>query len=189
MRFVKTLCLCGSGSKNPINEKVIIIPVQSKFYQPITMIRLLLFIFINALFLTACKNKTETALEGKWYASKLLECDAVIPIQNNLINLEFRPNRTYIFNSTLNTHEEGTYTLYNNYLILQDNIKAGSKSRTLLIKKIDADSLVIQMNNKGLDQYLTLMHDFKKALTVEDSSTLEKEVRVDTTDTKVSVKN
>lgn len=153
------------------------------------MIKLILFIFLNLFILSACKNKTEKALEGKWYASKLLECDAVIPIQNNLINLEFRDNRTYIFNSTLNTHEEGTYIIDNNYLVLQDNIKAGAKSRTLLIKKIDTDSLVIQMNNKGLDQYLTLMRDFKKALMPEDSTALEKEVRVDTTDTKVSVKN
>lgn len=125
-------------------------------------------------------------MEGKWYAAKLLECDEVIPIQNNLINIEFRGNRTYVFNSTLNTHEEGEYSLNKNYLILQDKIKAGAKNRTLFIKKLDRDSLVIQMNNKGLDQYLTLMHDSKKANTVDDSLKFEKEVRVDTTDMKVS---
>ena len=152
------------------------------------MKRHLLVLFV--LFLFACKTKTERALEGKWYAAKLLECDEVIPIQNNLINLEFRSNHSYVFNSTLNTHEEGVFTLNKNYLTLQDKIKAESKSRTLLIEKIDTDSLVIRMNNKGLDQYLTLMHDFKKAATLaEDSLKFEKEVRVDTSEAKVSVKN
>ena len=128
-------------------------------------------------------------LEGKWYAAKLLECDDIIPIQNNLINLEFRDNNTYIFNSTLNTHEEGSFTVDRNYLILQDKIKANAKNRTLLIKKIDSDSLVIQMNNKGLDQFLTMVRDFKKAITPEDTLSFEKEVRVDTSDAKVSLKN
>lgn len=129
-------------------------------------------------------------MEGKWYAAKLLECDEVIPIQNNLINLEFRSNHSYVFNSTLNTHEEGVFMLNKNYLTLQDKIKAGSIGRTLLIEKLDADSLVIHMNNKGLDQYLTLMRDLKKAITpAEDSLKFEKEVRIDTSDAKVSVKN
>ena len=110
-------------------------------------------------------------------------------IQNQLINLEFRNNNTYIFNSTLNTHEEGVFSINKSYLTLQDKIKANAKSRTLLIKKIDNDSLVIQMNNKGLDQYLTLMHDFKKTIAVDDSLKFEKEVRVDTSDAKMSAKN
>ena len=153
------------------------------------MIRHLLLFFVCTTLSLACRNKTERMLEGKWYAAKLLECDDVIPIQNNLINLEFRDNNTYIFNSTLNTHEEGSFTVDRNYLILQDKIKANAKNRTLLIKKIDSDSLVIQMNNKGLDQFLTMVRDFKKAITPEDTLSFEKEVRVDTSDAKVSLKN
>ena len=151
---------------------------------------LLFFVLVNIICLPACKSKTERAIEGKWYAAKLMECDDIIPIQNNLINLEFRSNNSYVFNSTLNTHEEGVFSIDKNYLVLQDKIKPNSKSRTLLIRKLDTDSLVIQMNNKGLDQYLTLLHDFKKAGTIpDDSLKFEKEVRVDTSNTKVSVKN
>jgi hypothetical protein len=108
------------------------------------------------LLVSACKSEKEKQLVGKWEAAKLIECEANVSFQTELVNIEFKPNGKYIFNSTLNIHEEGDFHLEQDYLLMQDKIKAGSTEKVVLIKSITVDTLVLEMNYKGKEQFLTL---------------------------------
>ena len=121
------------------------------------------------LFFTTRKSKYENGLEGRWYASKLTECDKEIAINTSAVNLEFKRNGTYIFNSTLNIHEEGVFKVKGKIITLQDKIRTKAPLRNLLISSLDKDSLLLGMNNKGLDQTLLLIRDFRKLKSESDS--------------------
>ena len=108
-------------------------------------------------FIAACKTETEQRIVGKWQATQLMECDNMIPIQTELVDIEFMSNGNYVFHSTLNVKEEGTYRLKKNYLFTQDKLREKAPEKAVLIKSIDQDSLVLQMSYKGKDQYLFLV--------------------------------
>ena len=127
-------------------------------------------LFISLLLLSSCKSDNEKLLIGKWNAAQLVECEEVVPINTTLVNLEFRHNGTYVFNSTLNVHEEGRYRISNNYLYTHDNIKPNSPEKAVLIKSISEDSLILQMSFKGKDQWLTLM---KEGVVLAENNTLD----------------
>ncbi len=123
----------------------------------------------TSIFFMTRKSAYERGLYGRWYAAKLTECDKEIAINSSAINLEFKNNGSYIFNSTLNTHEEGVFKIKGKILSLQDKIRAKAPQRNLLISSLQKDSLLLGMNNKGLDQTLLLIRDFRKLKTETDS--------------------
>ena len=114
---------------------------------------LVLFFFI------ACKSENERRIVGKWQALQLLECDNVVPIQIELVDIEFMSNGKYIFHSTLNTKEEGSYRIRKNFLFTQDKMREKAPEKAVLIKSIEDDTLVLQMSFKGKDQWLTLVRE------------------------------
>ncbi len=116
-------------------------------------------LFIVFLSVSACKSDKEKAIVGKWNADNLVECDDVVPIVANLVNIEFKSDDQYIFNSTLNIHEEGTYKIKKNYLFLQDKIRDKAVEKIVLITKLTSDSLVLEMNFKGKEQWLTFVKE------------------------------
>ena len=107
------------------------------------------------LLVSACKSDVEKKIEGKWEAAQLVECDDVVPIQTTLVNIEFLSNGKYIFNSTLNTREEGKYRMKYNYLYTVDKLKEKPVEKVVLVKYLTSDSLVLEMNYKGKEQFLT----------------------------------
>ena len=121
------------------------------------------------LFFTTRKSAYENGLKGRWYAAKLTECDKEIAINSAAINLEFKSNGTYIFNSTLNIHEEGVFKVKGKIITLQDKIRTKAPLRNLLITNLEKDSLLLGMNSKGLDQTLLLIRDFRKLKSETDS--------------------
>lgn len=127
-------------------------------------------LFVSFLLLSACKSDKEKLLVGKWHAVQLVECEEVIPINTSLVNLEFKPNGHYVFNSTLNIHEEGKFRLSGEYLYTQDKVKSKALEKAVLIKSLSPDSMVLQMNFKGKDQWLTLM---KEGVTVLENNTVD----------------
>ena len=127
-------------------------------------------LFVSFLLLSACKSDKEKLLVGKWHAVQLVECEEVIPINTSLVNLEFKPNGQYVFNSTLNIHEEGKFRLSGEYLYTQDKVKNKALEKAVLIKSLSPDSLVLQMNFKGKDQWLTLM---KEGVTILENNTVD----------------
>lgn len=108
------------------------------------------------LFLASCKSETEQRIVGKWQAVQLTECDNLVPIQTELVDIEFSSEGKYVFHSTLNVREEGNYRIKKNYLFTQDKLRDNAPEKAVLIKSLDADSMVLQMSYKGKDQYLTL---------------------------------
>lgn len=122
------------------------------------------------LLVSACKSEKEKQLVGKWEAAKLVECEANVAFQTELVNIEFKPNGKYIFNSTLNVHEEGDFHLEEDYLLMQDKIKAGSSEKVVLIKSLTVDSLILEMNYKGKEQFLTLKKDITEPVIAQNSS-------------------
>ena len=120
----------------------------------------------NALFLlivlgsfTACQSDSERQIVGKWEAAQLRECDDVVPIQTALVNMEFKKNGEYVFNSTLNVHEEGKFRLKKNFLYTTNRLRKNATEKVVLIQSFTADTLVLQMNFKGKDQWLTLVRE------------------------------
>lgn len=116
-------------------------------------------LFVVLLSVSACKSDKEKAIVGKWNADNLVECDDVVPIVANLVNIEFNSDGRYIFNSTLNIHEEGTYKIKKNHLFLQDKIRDKAVEKIVLITKLTSDSLVLEMNFKGKEQWLTFVKE------------------------------
>jgi hypothetical protein len=117
------------------------------------------YLLISALFITSCRNKQERLITGKWQAIKLVECDDPVPIQTDLVNIEFKSNGKYIFNSTLNIKEEGTFEIKKNYLFTHDKLLPNTNAKAVIIKQLSNDTLVLEMNYKGKEQWLTLSRD------------------------------
>jgi hypothetical protein len=117
-----------------------------------------LILAILSIFL-GCKSESERRIVGKWEASQLRECEDVVPIQTALVNMEFKDNGEYVFNSTLNVHEEGKFRLRKNLLYTTNRLKDNSNEKVVLIQAFTADTLVLQMNFKGKDQFLTLVRE------------------------------
>jgi hypothetical protein len=111
------------------------------------------------LLISACRSVEEKMIVGKWNAAQLVECEDLIPINTTVVNLEFIDSKRYVFNSTLDIHEEGQYRINNGYLYLKDNIKKDASEKALFIKHVTTDSLILEMNAKGKDQFLTLIKE------------------------------
>jgi hypothetical protein len=107
----------------------------------------------------SCQTEKERQIVGKWEAAQLRECDDVVPIQTALVNMEFKKNGEYVFNSTLNVHEEGKFRLRKNFLYTTNRLKDAPSEKVVLIQSFTADTLVLQMNFKGKDQWLTLIRE------------------------------
>ena len=125
------------------------------------------------LLISACKSEKEKQLIGKWEATQLVECEDIIPVQTDIVNIEFQSNGTYIFNSTLNVHEQGDFHLEGNYLLMQDKIKSNTPEKVVLITNLTNDSLVLEMNYKGKEQFLTLNRVFKEPVLVQEKNQIK----------------
>lgn len=109
--------------------------------------------------LVSCQSENERQIVGKWEAAQLRECDDVVPIQTALVNMEFKKSGEYVFNSTLNVHEEGKFRLKKNFLYTTNRLRDNPSEKVVLIQSFSPDTLVLQMNFKGKDQWLTLIRE------------------------------
>ena len=133
------------------------------------MMRLsILTLFLIALI--SCKNEKERAIVGKWNAAQLVECDDLVPLTNTPVNLEFMPNGSYTFNSTLNVHEAGEFYIKKNHLYTQDKIREKASQKIVKIQHLVGDTLVLEMNYKGKEQWLTLVRQKESNLLADNSS-------------------
>lgn len=123
------------------------------------MMRPSIFITLSFFFLMSCKNEKERAIVGKWNAAKLVECDDEVPLNNTSVNLEFASNGKYIFNSTLNVHEEGDFYIQKNHLYTQDKLRDKASQKIVKIQQLSKDTLILEMNYKGKEQWLTLVRE------------------------------
>jgi hypothetical protein len=131
-------------------------------------------LLLSTFLITACRSEQEKLITGKWQAIKLVECDYPVPIQTDLVNIEFTSGGKYIFNSTLNITEEGSFDIKKNYLFTHDKSKPNTAPKAVLIKQLDKDTLVLEMNYKGKEQWLTLIRDKFVEKAVSNASKEEK---------------
>lgn len=117
------------------------------------------FICLLTFGLLGCKNEMQEKIVGKWYAAQLIECDEIIPIDRENVNLELSENGKYIFNSTLNIHEEGDFNLKDSLLYTKDLLKNDATIKVVKIIKLNHDTLELAMNYKGKEQVLSLLRD------------------------------
>lgn len=128
---------------------------------------------------TACQSDSERQIVGKWEAAQLRECDDVVPIQTALVNMEFKKNGEYVFNSTLNVHEEGKFRLKKNFLYTTNRLREDALEKVVLIQSFTTDTLVLQMNFKGKDQWLTLIREGTAARAAKaEVEKMEKEAEI-----------
>jgi hypothetical protein len=117
-------------------------------------------VFLSSLLLlSACRSYEEKMIVGKWNAAQLVECEDLVPINTSIVNLEFLDSDKYVFNSTLDIHEEGHYRIKNGYLYMKDQSKKDAPEKALYIKHVSNDTLILEMNAKGKDQFLTLLKE------------------------------
>ena len=133
-------------------------------------------LFVLLLSVSACKSDKEKAIIGKWNADNLVECDDVVPIVANLVNIEFNSDGRYFFNSTLNIHEEGSYKIKKKHLFLQDKIRDKAVEKIVLITKLTSDSMVLEMNFKGKEQWLTFVKENNSTLKPDKTKVIKDSV-------------
>jgi hypothetical protein len=122
-------------------------------------IKFLLLLIVFSISSQSCRNAMERQATGKWFAAQLIECDDLIPIQREQVNLALNNDGTYVFNSTLNVHEEGKFRIRNNYLYTLNRLSDNAKEKIVRIARLSNDSLELEMNYRGREQFLTLIKE------------------------------
>jgi len=118
------------------------------------------FLSISFVFLflgNACQ--TESAQErmiGNWEAFQFLEEGDSVKIDPSEIKFSFGQNGRYHFSSTLNYKEAGTYKMAETVLYTTDTLTLSSIEKAVLIKKINQDTLVLEMKQENKNQVLSL---------------------------------
>ncbi|MCB0611509.1 MAG: hypothetical protein KDD12_27555, partial [Lewinella sp.] len=72
------------------------------------------------------------------------------------ISLQFRPDDRYLFKSTLNYKEAGTYYLDAQYLFTLDTLNKASTEKAVEIVSLTPDSLHLKMMDNGRERLLKL---------------------------------
>lgn len=109
--------------------------------------------FINYLLLTflllniSCSKFSHSDLIGHWTALSVIEQNKPLEVNHSEITLAFANNGTYYFTSTLNYKEAGSYHLHDEKLITTDTLQEPPVSKTVLVEKLDSDTLRIKMKN------------------------------------------
>lgn len=117
---------------------------------------LLIFCFANLL---SCNNERPNLLSGKWKATRLTENDKVLNVNLDEITFSFTDDNLYVYTSTLNYREAGSYYLKSNYLYTTDTLNQASTEKVVELIQITADSMQIRMEETGQERLLTLIKE------------------------------
>lgn len=117
---------------------------------------LLLPLIISAL--SACQGGyQEEQLHGKWVGVAVKEEGTPLAVDPGLIQLEFSPEETYTYKSTLDYREAGTYFIEANFLYTRDTLNQASTQKAVELLQLTADSLKIRMMEGEKERRLTLV--------------------------------
>lgn len=117
--------------------------------------------FATILLLASCANRSERQLVGAWQALEITEEGEPLPIKPEEVRFEFRSDKTYNYQSTLNYKETGAFRIHNGYLLTRQAPRASEPERAVLIERFDADTLVLGMEEQGKKREIKLvrLHD------------------------------
>ena len=117
---------------------------------------LLIIIFIFFFILISCSSKKENLLLGKWKAVELLENNDSLAVKLDDIWFSFDENQNYIFHSTLNYNEAGTYEVIGDLLYTTDTINETSQRKAVKLLQLNESSLKMEMKVKNAVRILSL---------------------------------
>ncbi|MFZ2898800.1 MAG: lipocalin family protein [Saprospiraceae bacterium] len=101
------------------------------------------------LLLISCSNQRERQLIGAWQAFEITEEGEPLLVKPEEVRFEFQADNTYSYQSTLNYKETGTFRINNNYLLTRELSGAKEPERAVLIERLEADTLVLGMEEQG----------------------------------------
>ena len=108
--------------------------------------------------LSACEGGyQEERLHGKWVGISVTEEGTPLAVDPGLIQLEFSPDETYTYESTLNYREAGTYFIEADFLYTNDTLNQASTQKAVELLQLTADSLKIRMMEGKKERRLTLV--------------------------------
>lgn len=117
----------------------------------------LLYLLLSVLMIASCTDSRHEALQGSWQAESFLEEGDSVAVNLLEIRLEFSDFDRYVFYSTLNYREAGSYRLEGPMLFTQDTLSPNTPERTLRIRQLEADTLLLDMEADGKKQALRLL--------------------------------
>lgn len=113
-------------------------------------------LIFGIIFLNSCTSVEEDLLLGDWQASEIMEEGTPLSVNTTEIQLSFNGDDFYLFNSTLNYKEAGSYFIDSKYLFTTDTVNHASTEKAVEIIKLTPDSLILKMNDSGKERLLRL---------------------------------
>lgn len=113
-------------------------------------------LIVAACLLYACQPYHSDQLVGTWRGALILEEGDTVLVDPAEISLQFRPDDRYLFKSTLNYKEAGTYYLDAQYLFTLDTLNKASTEKAVEIVSLTPDSLHLKMMDNGRERLLKL---------------------------------
>lgn len=113
-------------------------------------------IIVSIVFFSSCDSVKDDMLLGDWQATEIIEEGIALPVNTEEIKLSFKGDDFYLFNSTLNYKEAGSYFLDSKYLFTTDTVNHASTEKAVEVLKLTPDSLILKMNDSGKERLLRL---------------------------------
>jgi hypothetical protein len=107
--------------------------------------------------LVACNPGSEKEILGKWQAFSILEESDSLAVDPAEVGFEFRADQRYSYHSTLNYREEGLFEIRGEYLFTRDTTRADAGEKAVRIERLEADTLVLGMDEAGKARTLSLV--------------------------------
>ena len=116
-----------------------------------------IFLFVSAGLLFSCRGEeTANQIHGQWQAFAAEEEGRALQVRLEEIRFEFDEKGDYRFFSTLNHREAGQYELQNGLLYTLDTLHQGAPTKRVKITRLEADTLVLSMQEEGKERVLSL---------------------------------
>jgi hypothetical protein len=109
------------------------------------------------LLLISCANQRERQILGAWQAFEITEEGEPLLVKPEEVRFEFRADNTYSYQSTLNYKETGSFRIQNGYLLTRELSGANEPERAVLIERLEADTLVLGMEDQGKTREVKLL--------------------------------
>lgn len=87
----------------------------------------------------------------------LLEEGDTVDIDLTDVSLSFSPSGSYVYTSTLDHLEEGTFTVEGDLLVTTADTTADTQPQRVRILRLDSSRLHVQMKDQGKDRRLEFM--------------------------------
>jgi len=123
------------------------------------MKKLLFFVSILFIFLNSCTVFKSKYIVGNWKGVSVSEEGELLKISPEQIRFRFLEDDAYLYFSTLNYQEAGSYYLDGALLYTRDTINQASTEKAVEIIKLNNDSLHLRMVENGNVRILKLVKD------------------------------